>query len=354
MTFSQWISSPSLSALLIFGFLFPSPSGAENPPEFPEGWHASARDTTVWLQNPQVPWTTRIQSEADADVLEVHQNESLWFRLEGLVIHPGVPGREPAVLSPHPARRVNLRTAPTGSGSVSLHRNSYQRVDNLEPLEGARTWWTVGADTSDASGTQGLWVAVWGHDGFGLRAVEAPLFLPGVEPADIQLDGHQFSVALPNDNLILRGTLLFPAAPHIELTAENGGTRVRFWLRSPDDKQEPVWEEAVLHDDLTLEDPDDLAAEIEVEMPEHARRVLGAVATSTAMGAPGLQRRVNQQMALVLTVSNAPPPEPEKGKAADQVLFKLGRQTVRYWEHLIEFETGMRDVLSTLKGRKSP
>ncbi len=338
----------------MFGFLLPFPLGAGNAPEFPEGWHALAHENTVWLQNPQTSWTTRIHSETEADILEVRHRERLWFRLEGPVIHPGMPGREPAVSSSIPAGRAQLRTARTGSGSVSLHRNMYHRADNRERLEGARTWWTVAADASEASGARGMWVSVWGHDGFGLRAVDASILLPGASPEDITIEGHQFSARLPEDNLILRGTLLFPAAPHIELSAEDEGTRVRFWLRSPDDKREPVWEDAVLDHDLTLEDPEDLAAEIELEMPEHARRVLGAVATSTAMGAPGLQRRVNQQMALVLTVSDSPPPEPETGKAADQVLFKMGAQTVRYWEHLIEFETGMRDVLSTFQGRKSP
>lgn len=346
--------------MLLCLLFFPAGLPLQAEPEFIPGWSASADEDQVRLKNRELLGETRVLTSLPGrNVLKVTRGDETLFTLGEVTPLAGVPGREPALRPGSIARRRPLRIAPSGSASVSLQRNAYVRVDTDEVVEGARSWWTVGSDASGRSGSPGLWVVVGGHDGFGLRPVHLPLVLHRL--TKLTLNKNQFEAQIPGTDLMLRGTVLFPEEVSItqgKVDGKEEGVELRFWLRPPDEGNTFTWSGSGPLADLTLEEPDDAEAGPESsetpDMSTHIRRVIHAVSTSNAMGAPGLNRRVNNHLVLVLTLSTETPPDPRPGNSDDQVLFRMGDQTVRYWEHLIEFETGMRDQLAPAQGRVAP
>jgi hypothetical protein len=323
-------------------------------------WNAGADPQKgLALFHPPSGLQSRVESTETEDRLRVTRDGNVLFEVGNLRVHPGQPGREPAVTA-GPAFWQRLQLSPQGSGSVSLLRNEYKLVRGGFPLDKqAKTWWTVGVDSSQPETYEGLWVIVCGHYGFGQRSIELPLHIPGILNAPVQIDKGRFRVILPESGLILQGTVLFPDSPRIDPRREGDSTHLRIWAAAPDEGNTFTWSEPKPDDALDLDEtPEPEESEIPVDpnesTPERTRRLIRAVTTDTSMGSPTLRQRVNQHLVLVLTLGKEEPPDLRFDGQREQELFSIGDQQVRYWEFLVEFEKGMRDVLQNRQGRKGP
>jgi hypothetical protein len=352
------------------------PSRAEEtasptPPAFPKGWHATADETAGIFHfransAAEAPRTEILASPPGQGLGEVRASAGgrTWFRSAGLRVHPGDAALEPAVFPLGAARPLTFRAAPTGSGSVSLKSSAFKTERDSKPLEdggyAAHLWQTVGVDHSKVSGAETLWVFVGGHFGFGQRALDWSLDLDAVKPGELILEGPRFTYRPKGSALALSGLLLCPADASWRQTPEGGKTHLATWLRAPDEGREFTWSDTPKDFDLSLEgdspaeDPTLLTRKAREEDAARLRETISQVTTDNSMGSPTLRRRVRGHHVIVMMLHAGETPAVSVEKGADQRFLSVGPQMVRYWEFLVEFEQGMRDVLGGLQAGSAP
>jgi hypothetical protein len=346
-------------------------AASPTPPAFPEGWHVAADELAghFLFRAGAAPGAalTEVLASPPGDGLGTVRASAAgreWFRSAGLRAHPGDAAFEPAVFPMDAARLLVLRAAPTGSGSVSLKSSAFKTEREPKPVEDggymAHLWQTVGVDYGKVSGAEALWVFVGGHFGFGQRALDWSMDLDAAKPGELQVDGARFTYRPAGSALALSGLLLCPADAVWRLTAEGDKTRLAAWLRAPDEGREFTWSDTPKDFDLSLEgdspaeDPTLLTRKEREVDAARLRETISQVTTDNSMGAPTLRRRVRSHHVIVLMLHAGEAPAVAVENGADQRFLRVGPQTVRYWEFLVEFEKGMRDVLDRLQAGGTP
>lgn len=324
-------------------------------PGFPSDWQATAdSDNHVYtFTGPaglKTVWDLQEGPSALGQVTATRQGEPL-FSTEGLVVRKGSSPRETAVSPSKDIQRQRVRLSPTGSGSVSALRKGFH-TPNREPVgEDKKTphlRQTLGVDASQASGLPGVWVFVVSHYGFGKRHVDWNLNVP--KGGSFETIQGGFTYKLPEGQGSLRGLMLHPSDPQIDFDAQ-GRIRVKI-LES--DEPNMTWDGTGSIDVAPLDDP---MLELDVKKntkgdPELSRQVgerILNVTTDSNMGAPTLKTRVKQHAVLLVTWAPKGAHPSPSAHPDPNIWCSLGKQLIHYDEFLVEFEKGMRDILSTLQ-----
>jgi len=176
----------------------------------------------------------------------------------------------------------------------------------------------------------------------------------------LTLEGPRFTYRPQGSALALSGLLLCPADAAWRHSAEDGKTRLATWLRAPDEGREFTWTDAPRDFDLSLEgdSPAEVAVrDLAIAREKDAARLratISEVTTDNSMGSPTLRRRVGSHYVIVLMLHGGAAPALHVDSGEDQAFLTVGGQKIRYWEFLVEFEKGMRDVLSGLQAGSAP
>ncbi len=300
------------------------------------------------------------------------------FQQNALQIHRNRIAELDAMQPAAGGRLQRLRVTPAGSGSLGYRSGPYRLADGSDgggKEEAGYTWSTLGADYSGASGADCLLVLVGGHYGFRDREVLWPLAIGAVPESRVRITGNTFTVRPDDSGPYLAGTFVYPGRVRFAYSRPEptAGAVLEVRFRTPQEGNHEKFLAGMTDKILDLDtwsgptaggtgpardttidgidagdllvDPDEAATRAEdLEAALAVKAKIFRVTTSNKMGGPDVVPRVVNHAVLVLSVQDGQAPEVVPAALDEDHMLRVGGQTVYYWEYLVEFEQGMRDV----------
>ncbi len=273
-------------------------------------------------------------------------------------------------------RLMRVRSFDRG-GSVSMLAGGFQQLDEQgkptgkEVDDDTRIWRTLGVDTSGRCGAEMLLVTVGGATGLKDRHRVWEINVGDLPAEHVSIQGRTFTIAPPDANATLTGTMIYPPTGYITYRPPADGLsgRIRCAMTPPGKTNEQMLQDSMaaklnevrkLAEGIDWEDPN--AIELEIEAPfdipketskdpvkdqADAQAVLNKLfrhTSSTKMGGGDRFLRAIAGCVVVLTIQTGEAPSVVVAPKDARELLTVGDVRVRYREHLITFEPKTKDA----------
>ncbi|MFW5733102.1 MAG: hypothetical protein ACOCZU_07795 [Planctomycetota bacterium] len=273
-------------------------------------------------------------------------------------------------------RLMRVRAFDRG-GSVSMLAGGFQQLDEQgkptgkEIDEDTRIWRTLGVDTSGRCGAEMLLVTVGGATGLKDRHRVWEINVGNIPAEHVSIQGRTFTIAPPDANATLTGTMVYPPTGYITYRppAEGRQGRIRCAMTPPGKTNEQMLQDSMaaklneirkLAEGVDWEDPNTIELEIEApfDIPKEttkdpardqadAQAVLNKLfrhTSSTKMGGGDRFLRAIAGCVVVLTIQTGEAPPVVVAPKDARELLTVGDVGIRYREHLITFEPKTKDA----------